>query len=1120
MPPRVESWDYLVLTAPGEVQARAFERQLRLRRELGLLIDVAQVRVIPDPHGKRVGSGGSTIGCLRQILSEELERLPAAQRTDRAAWIDVLQRVRILIMHAGGDARRLSAYSPFGKSFLPLPLPPDGALGPTLFDSMLATYLQMEPPTDAGQLVVTSGDVFLDFDPAAVRFAPTGVTGLACLDTPETGRGHGVFVADDAGRALRVLQKPSVEEQSARGAVNASGKVLLDVGVIRFDAPSMRALLELAGAVPSGAGTPDQQRVAAEIAAYGLDLYRDLCCALGHESSFEEYLQTVRGAGARWSEPALRVLYQQISQIPLHVQPLPDARFLHFGTALQLISSGQELVAARGGQVSDGRLVINSHIATAGLLSGSQAWIEGCLVEAPLQLAGQNVVVGVNVRSPLALPDRACIDIIPGRDPRQSEIGVVRCLYADDNFAAQKLEAATLGGHSLPTWLQEVGAVPGDVWEASIPPEAQTLWNARLFPACSLPVEMNDWLWMLEPKSATRAQIDAWRAASRYSMAEIASLADHELFLERRLALGAARLAASPDELFRPESGFSADDLGVMLSRLEVPGVTCRQLLDEAHARTRAAWQIVTAPAAPPDGSSAADSHQASPASGASPAAMFASARILHSLGSAIERMALENGGTGARPLAGLLKGLTVNEPPAMLVPADAADSPPATTVTPEPDAGSPSSAPSVPSLNLEMPAAEAAALLRNAAFDLIRSIITSGTGGNRPRNAGVPVCIASSRRPMVRGTAPVRMDLAGGWTDTPPYALENGGCVVNVAVDLNGRPPLEVTIRPLDKPLIRLVSADTGKSLEIDRLETLHASIQPDADFALVKAALVQVGFSTGAVSRTPATTLARMLQEQGSGLEIRTAAALPQGSGLGTSSIMGALVLAVLHRFLGRELTQQELFHSTLQLEQSLTTGGGWQDQVGGVAGGVKLVTAAPGLVPRLDVRLLAGSLFERPENRGQFLLYYTGISRLAKNILQKVVGRYLDRERLAMVTLRRLHQLPQDVAATLLQGDTQELGRQIAQAWQLNKTLDPSSTNPEVEALFARIDPFVRGAKLLGAGGGGFVLMVCKSVDDASRVRELLTHAPPNPQARFYDFDVNPHGLEIRSEASSEC
>ena len=253
-------------------------------------------------------------------------------------------------------------------------------------------------------------------------------------------------------------------------------------------------------------------------------------------------------------------------------------------------------------------------------------------------------------------------------------------------------------------------------------------------------------------------------------------------------------------------------------------------------------------------------------------------------------------------------------------------------------------------------------------------------------------------------------------------------------------------------------------------------------------------------------------MLESFGGGIEITTLAAIPKGSGLGTSSILGAVILAVIHRVMGRELTPKNLFNKVLQLEQALTTGGGWQDQVGGAVGGAKIVYTDSGLVPDPRIHYLPPDIIDPATNGGTTLLYYTGITRLAKNILEQVVGRYLDRNRRTMATLRKINALTAQVAEAMLRKDQPAFGRLVDNAWQLNKQLDPNSTNDRVEKLFDRVRPHIYGAKLLGAGGGGFMLMVCKSPQDAQHVRDKLQTDPPNDRSRFFDFNVNDQGLVV--------
>jgi galactokinase/mevalonate kinase-like predicted kinase len=93
-----------------------------------------------------------------------------------------------------------------------------------------------------------------------------------------------------------------------------------------------------------------------------------------------------------------------------------------------------------------------------------------------------------------------------------------------------------------------------------------------------------------------------------------------------------------------------------------------------------------------------------------------------------------------------------------------------------------------------------------------------------------------------------------------------------------------------------------------------------------------------------------------------------------------------------------------------------------------------------------------------------------------------------------------------------DLPAFGRMVDTAWRLNKQLDPHSSNEKIESLLRALGPHLYGAKLLGAGGGGFLLMVCKSPAAAAKVRSLLTVDPPNPRSRFFDFDVSSEGLVV--------
>ena len=143
---------------------------------------------------------------------------------------------------------------------------------------------------------------------------------------------------------------------------------------------------------------------------------------------------------------------------------------------------------------------------------------------------------------------------------------------------------------------------------------------------------------------------------------------------------------------------------------------------------------------------------------------------------------------------------------------------------------------------------------------------------------------------------------------------------------------------------------------------------------------------------------------------------------------------------------------------------------------------------------------------------MLYYTGLRRLAKNILRTVVGNYLDRDAAAMATLRELHAYPPKMSEAMAAKDMRRFGELIDLAWRLNKRIDPDSTTPVIEGILGRIEKHIWGAKLLGAGGGGFLLIVAKSPGEARTVRRLLDQNPPNDRARFFDYEISHEGLNV--------
>ena len=363
----------------------------------------------------------------------------------------------------------------------------------------------------------------------------------------------------------------------------------------------------------------------------------------------------------------------------------------------------------------------------------------------------------------------------------------------------------------------------------------------------------------------------------------------------------------------------------------------------------------------------------------------------------------------------------------------------------------------------------------------------------------------------IVWGRSPVRIDLAGGWTDTPPYCLNKAGNVVNMAIELNGQPPLQVYVKPSKAYHIVLRSIDLGAIEVVKTFDELAHFIQIGSPFSIPKAALVLAGFQPG-FSTDHYVTLEEQLRAFGSGIEITLLSAIPAGSGLGTSSILASTVLGTVSDFCGLNWDKNEIGNRTLILEQLLTTGGGWQDQYGGVLRGIKLLQTTPGMNQSPQVRWLPDFLFTSPEYQKCHLLYYTGITRTAKGILAEIVrGMFLNStEHLELLGQMKAHAL--DLYEAVQRGNFDEMGRLVGKSWQQNKALDAGTNPPAVEAIIRRIHDYCLGYKLPGAGGGGYLYMVAKDPEAAARLKNELNQQAPNSCARFVDMTLSDKGFQV--------
>jgi fucokinase len=1001
-----ECWDFLVLTAANEKQAEGYRQELALRTQAvgpaGAFFPSIQKSVmVPDPPGRRAGSGGATLGVVRHLV-EQYHLRP-----------DQLSRLRILLIHSGGASQRLPAYSALGKIFAPLPLlRPDGQIC-TLFDHLYVTLAGLPERLGPG-LLVMAGDVFLLFDHRHVSAPAPGATALTMRVEADMGRGHGVFVVDSEHRIQRTLQKAPVKAMRQAGATDATGRVLIDTGILFFDPSCVRKLVGLSD-LPRRHETQ-------------IDLYDEMTAALAHGTDPRQYASQGHGA-------IRQAIWRALHGAGFHAAQL-DGQFLHLGTTRQFRDAmvgdhpspaadlfQQNILAHSQWPLPQASRVYHSVLLSADARAGSLG--QRCVVEASILWGAATIGNGSVVSQVLAktraltLGSDLLLFQVPVRTRDGRGFAQVLCGVEDD-FKGRFDDGACLYlNRDIRQWFAHHRVKPADVWPGIAPP-LRTLWNARLFPVTSQRDAVGEALWLAGEQRARPTVVAKWRRGPRLSMAQVLEQSDPQGLIEHReLVWAYLQVSLLLDSIQRGEDRPADAFVG--------------------HYSTLAAYE------------------------------------------GAISAL-----GEFAAPPAGT--------PDQALLQARAAWC--RYQLTHRPD----------------FPRADADELRQRLAVAAFAKVAETSELGHShaptPRHADTPAALRAIRPGLViEAAAPVRLDLAGGWSDTPPYCFERGGHVVNVAIDLNGQPPVRALVRTTSEPTLVLESLDLGTRTAVDRLD-------PDAPadlrdpFALHRTALGLVGLLGGGDVR-------RRLAKLGAGLVVSTECRVPKGSGLGTSSILASALLAALHELAGRKPTHEQLIEQTLLLEQRLSTGGGWQDQVGGIVGGIKSTITAPGVPqhPKVERLKLSPSQLQAIDDR--LVVYYSGQQRLARDILRRVMGRWLGREPAMLELMDQLKRGAVGLRDALAKGRWRRAGEEMARYWRVKKDLFPGSTTPTIDVLFLEMRPFYVGAGMAGAGGGGFAYFFCQNRRQASELRRQLAarSAQPGSLGSLFDARINATGLTVR-------
>ena len=931
-----------------------------------------------DPVDCQLGSGGGTVHLLESAWRE------TGKDSRFADW---LRRGQRLIVHGGGESRRLPAYATVGKPLMPIPAfrwSRGQRLDQNLLDLQTPEYRRVLRHAPPGYVaMVASGDVLLRFGRDLPPFPKVDVLGLGMWVAPERAKDFGVFFAPRRRphELAFFLQKPS---PARIRELTTDYFSLVDTGMWLLSERAVQVLLERSSWLGS------EERFADGVAGR-YDLYAQFGLALGKTPQVKDPL---------------------VNSLSSAVVPLPHPEFYHFGTSRQMIESISALQNVELDETKLGLMGARRHpdqyLQNARFTfplrqeENHTLWVENSTVPATWRLAFDHVLTGAPDNAwDLALEPGVCLDFVPvGQDG-----WCIRAYGIGDTFRGPLGDLGTRWfDRPVLNWFygrgisREAVGLTGEV----------DIFAARLLPVLSsqdLEPRFIEWLFSSRPQSS-EAFARRWREAQRFSARELPAHANYA-------------------RIYRQRHVNRAECLRPMLENARFSVFLKLDLESTAQLYARSFQEL------PPPLAEAADGVE--PMRGVHER-MFRSAVLRHRQRPEWEVHELE-------------------------------------------------------------------------AFARLRELIVQ----DAQLTPVTPVCRVQEDQ-IVWGRSPVRLDLAGGWTDTPPYCLEHGGRVVNLAVDLNGQPPIQVFAKLSPRPELVIRSIDLGAEERVTTYAELDTFAQPGSEFSVAKAAFALAGFLPRFQAQGGFPTLEEQLRDFGGGIEVSLLCAVPKGSGLGTSSILAATLLATLGDLAGLNWDRTVWFSRTLALEQMLTTGGGWQDQAGGIFRGVKLIETDSGLTQKPTLRWLPDHLFDHDRANKTILLYYTGLTRLAKNILHEIVrGIFLN----SPEHLETVHDIGANAELAfqaIQKSDYDAVAEAARNSWAFNQRLDPGTNPPAVQSILSPIEDFLAGTKLLGAGGGGYLLMLAKDQDAAKRVREILAKSPPNRRARFVDLSLSTTGLQL--------
>lgn len=354
----------------------------------------------------------------------------------------------------------------------------------------------------------------------------------------------------------------------------------------------------------------------------------------------------------------------------------------------------------------------------------------------------------------------------------------------------------------------------------------------------------------------------------------------------------------------------------------------------------------------------------------------------------------------------------------------------------------------------------------------------------------------------FIKVVSPLRVNLSAGWNDTPPYCNEVNGYIVNAPILLDNSYPIEVTIEKIADRRIVLQNLDNASSLSINNISDLLDCASPYIEFALHKSCII----SSGLIPFSLDYSLSTFFDKIDGGFKLCTSVKnIPVGSGLGTSSILIYTIIKSIYKFVNINISDIELFNMTACAEQLMTTGGGYQDQIGAYCPKIKFVEFFPGLYPEIKCHNLSlDSSFENELN-DRLVFVYTGKTRVAKNLLQDIMGNYIAKNSNTIDILDKIGLVALEMKNNLLNADFEAFAESMTTSFNLNVELNPNFSNAQIQQILDSLASYLSGYMLSGAGNGGFLTLALKKEFSKSDIKKILDNKFKNTNIKIFDFNI---------------